>query len=115
MQRTTSSVTKLALTALLVGIAAVGCAKNNGAGAGTSTGQQATFVPAMPSDQARATDSSPMAADSTAPDASADPNASSAPGGAGTQIDDQLNAIDQALSNLNGSLSGADAGPSAGE
>jgi hypothetical protein len=111
MQLRTSSVTKLALTALLVGIAAMGCAGNNGAGAGS--GQQASFAPAAQTDQAA--DETPTAMDGAVPTTSADPNASSAPGGAGVQIDDQLNAIDQALSNLNGSLSGADAGPSAGE
>jgi hypothetical protein len=107
MHRRTNSVTRLALIALLIGAAAIGCAGKNGAGAGT--GQQATIVPAGQTDQAQATDTAPPVSDSAAP------GAPGAPDAAAPQIDAQLNAIDQSLGNLNGSLSGADAGASAGE
>jgi hypothetical protein len=115
MHRRTNSVAGLALIALLIGAAAVGCAGKDGAG--TGTGQQATFSPAGQTDQvqAQATDTLPPASDGTAPDATGAPGTSDAPGAAAPQIDAQLNAIDQSLGNLNGSLSGADAGPSAGE
>ncbi|HEX7490386.1 MAG TPA: hypothetical protein VF337_01640 [Candidatus Limnocylindrales bacterium] len=114
MRDRTSSVTKSVLVALLVGIAAIGCAGNKDAGNGSQatfapTGQTAQATQTTQTDQAQATETPPAVTESTAPDASGNPDV------AVPQIDAQLNAIDQALSNLDSSLSGADAGPSAGE
>ena len=116
MHRRTSSVTRLALAALLIGFAAIGCAGNSGTG--TGSGRQTTMTPAAQTDQTPATGTPATVTGNTAPDHSGalgTPGTSGAPAAAAPQIDDQLNAIDQSLGNLNGSLSGADAGQSAGE
>jgi hypothetical protein len=101
VDRRTSSLAKLSVTALLIGIAAVGCGKGNGAGAG----QQNQTAPAAVSTQA----------DMAGASAGSSASASVAPGSSAAPIDGDLSNLDQLINNLNGSLSGADAGPSGGE
>ncbi len=109
------SVTKLATAALLFGAVAIGCAGHNG-GAAQSTG-----TPAVQQSQVAGTAPTlePITSDapSDSPESSAatDPGATAAPGSTTDPIDTELSQIENQLNGVNGSLSGADAGPSAGE
>lgn len=111
MDSRTSSLAKLAVTALLIGIAAVGCGKGNGAGAG----QQNPTSPAVVASQADTPAATPIASEMAGASAGSSASASVAPGSSAAPIDGDLSNLDQLINNLNGSLSGADAGPSGGE
>jgi len=113
VDRRTSSVAKLAVTALLIGIAAIGCGKGNGAGAGT--GQPNATAPAAVSSQADTSAATPTVTDTGSAIPSSSAGASVAPGASAAPIDGDLSSLDQLINGLNGSLSGADAGSSGGE
>jgi hypothetical protein len=113
VDRRTSSAITLAVTALLVATAAIGCAKHDGTGAGAS--QPGITAPAALSTPAGMTGETPNPLDTAVPSPSTDPGASGAPGSTADPIDTELSDLDKLLSGLNGALSGADAGPSAGE
>jgi hypothetical protein len=118
VNRQLRSVSRLAATALLVGVAVLACGRPNGA---ADNGPAASMPAAQQTtaDQAAvtlATTPSDAAADSPTPsDAATDPTgATSAPAvtaAAGTtdQLDSQLSNLDNLLNGVNGSLSGSDA------
>jgi len=106
------SVTRLAVAALLMGILVIGCGRHDGG--------PATATPAVQQSQVPGTSptpgSVPSDAPSGSPDANAtDPGATAAPGSTIDPIDTELSQIENQLNGVNGSLSGSDAGPSAGE
>lgn len=118
MNRSAGSVALLAVTALLVGSAAMGCARSNGGPAQTTTGPSsvvqatgadATGAPAPTATQttddvaATPTYATPSILPTQAPAATADP------------IDSALMGLDQLLSGVTSSLSGTDAAASGGE
>jgi hypothetical protein len=112
VNRRLTSVTRLAATALLVGIAVMACGKPNDAAGGrpagpTPTVQQSQADPAAatlaPTPISAATES---AAPSDAPTNS--PAATAAGAGASDPLDAQLSNLDNLLDGINGSLSGSD-------
>jgi hypothetical protein len=106
VNRQLSSATRLAATALLVGIAVVGCARHD-AGSGP------TAPVAQPSQAAAAPTLAPnptQAAISTGTPAATD-TATTTP----DPLDSQLTNLQNLLNGIDSSLSGSDAGPSAGE
>ena len=121
MNRQVISITRLAATALLVGIAVVGCAKQ-GSGAGQPTGSTpaalASHVASMASTLAPtpvgvATES-PAATDTAATDTAA-PVGTTAPNATADPLDGSFSDLGNLLNGINSSLSGADAGASGGE
>ena len=110
-------VTRLAAAALLVGVAVLGCANHNGAGAGQPAGQPAVPAPvAQPSQVVGPTPAlPPTPVDSAAPNPTNAPGATDAPAAASDSIDSQLSDLEKQLNGIDGSLSGGAAGPSSGE
>jgi hypothetical protein len=110
------SVALLAATALLIGSAAVGCARNNG-GAGTTAGSSIA-VQATPAAVATASAPTPIPpVETTASPSNATPSVvptDAAPATA-DPIDSALLGLDQLLSGVNSSLSGSDTASSGGE
>jgi hypothetical protein len=112
MGQKAASVTRLAATALLVGVAVLGCARHDGAGAG----QPAVSAPAAgPSQVVQTQTLAPTPVDSAPPNPTDAPGATAAPTAASDSIDSQLSDLEKQLNGINGSLSGGDAGPSSGE
>ena len=113
MGQKATSVTRLAATALLVGVAVLGCANHNGARAG----QPAVPAPvAQPSQVVGPTPAlPPTPVDSAAPNPTNAPGATDAPAAASDSIDSQLSDLEKQLNGIDGSLSGGAAGPSSGE
>jgi hypothetical protein len=116
-----SPVTRLAAVTLLVGIAAVGCARHDGS---VTSGQSQTTTPARQSQAAQASPTvAPVAVatDTPAPSESAGPIATGQtganPGVAETQdpLDGELTNINNLVNGIDGSISGSDAGPAGGE
>jgi hypothetical protein len=113
MGQKAASVTRLAATALLVGVAVLGCANHNGTGAGQPA---VPATAAQPSQIVGATPTlTPIPVASAAPNATNAPGATAAPAAASDSIDSQLSDLEKQLNGINGSLSGGDAGPSSGE
>jgi hypothetical protein len=122
VNRQVISITRLAVTALLVGIAVVGCAKQ-GSGAGHPTGSMPTapasqVAPTAPTlaptpvgvaTESPAATASPPATDTAAPVGTTSPNATTDP------LDGSFSDLGNLLNGINSSLSGADAGASGGE
>jgi hypothetical protein len=109
------SVTKLATAALLFGAIAMGCAGHNGGAApspGTPAVQQSQVAGTAPTLEPITSDAP---SDSPESSATTDPGVTAAPGSTTDPIDTDLSQIENQLNGVNGSLSGADAGPSAGE
>jgi hypothetical protein len=111
VNRQLTSVTRLAATALLVGIAVMACGKPNDA----AGGQPAVSTPAAQqshADQAAATLApTPISAltDSAAAATSPASAATAADAAAGDPLDAQLSNLDNLFNGVNGSLSGSDA------
>jgi hypothetical protein len=110
VNRQLTSVTRLAATALLVGLVAVACGQPGDA----TTGQPAVSTPAAQqsqADQAAATLApTPISAltDSAAAATSPASAATAAGAAAGDPLDAQLSNLDSLLNGINGSLSGSD-------
>lgn len=111
------------MAAFLVGVAAVGCAKHDGAGASEPA---ATSAVTQASDLGAATPAlaPTQASNATAPDP-APPNASgaeattqtptTAPVATADPLDGQFSSLDNLMNGINGSLSSSDGGTSGGE
>ncbi|HEX7497079.1 MAG TPA: hypothetical protein VF344_01245 [Candidatus Limnocylindrales bacterium] len=109
-----SSVTRLAATALLVGLAVVACGRPNDAG-GNQTADSTPVVQQSQADQAAASlVPTPMDAATDAPapaDAPTDSAAAAAPSaatGTADPLDTQISNLENLLNGVNGSLSGSD-------
>jgi hypothetical protein len=122
VNRPIGSVARLAATALLVGIAAVGCARHDGSGtaqassppAAQPSGAVATAPANAPTPVATVADS-PVASGSAATSQSPAPVPTGAPAATPDPLDSQLTDINNLLDGVNGWLSGADASTSGGE
>lgn len=115
MNRQFRPVTRLAATALLVGVAVLACSKPTDTGSSQPAGSTPTALQSQ-TDQAAATlvpAPSYAATDSAAASASPSADATAAGAAAGDPLDTQLTDLDDLLNGVNGSLSGSDA--SAGE
>ena len=121
MNRQVISITRLAATALLVGIAVVGCAKQ-GSGAGQPTGstpaalasQVAPTAPTLaPTPVGVATD--PAATRPGRDRRTAAPVGTTTPNATADPLDGSFSDLGNLLNGINSSLSGADAGASGGE
>jgi hypothetical protein len=117
LNRQVSVITRLAAILLLAGIATVGCAGHNGAGAGQAAGS----TPAIHSSQVDQTTPTlaptptESAMDSPTPSSSVATSQADAPGATPDPLDSQLSGIENLLNGVNNSLSGSDAGSSGGE
>jgi negative regulator of sigma E activity len=109
MGQKATSVTRLAATALLVGVAVLGCANHNG----TRAGQPA--VPAPVAQPSQVVGPTPTPVDSAAPNPANAPGATAAPAAASDSVDSQISDLEKQLNAIDGSLSGGDAVPSSGE
>ncbi len=110
MNRRLTSVTRLAATALLVGIAVMACGKPNDAAGGRPAGPTPT-VQQSQADPAAATLAPTPISTATYSDAAAASPASAATAagaGAGDPLDAQLSNLDNLLNGINESLSGSD-------
>ncbi len=120
-----SSVTKIAATALLVSIAAVGCARHDGAGSGqppastppSAVAAQATTPPTLgdPTAPAQLSIDQPTAGTSTGPATSIQPVAANAAAATPDPLDAQFSNLNDMLNGLNSSLSASDPATSGGE
>jgi hypothetical protein len=110
VDRKAISVAGLAAVALLVAVAAFGCA-NRGAV------QPAGHAPAVQSSQGdkAASTPTPTPVDPVTTDPANDPGATDAPDAAADSLAGDLSDLDRLLSGINGALSGSDPGPSGGE
>ena len=111
VNRQPTSVTRLAATALLVGVAVMACGQPNDATGGRPAGPTPT-VQQSQADQAAATPApTPISAltDSAAAATSPASAATAAGAAAGDPLDAQLSNLNILLNGVNGSLSGSDA------
>jgi hypothetical protein len=119
VNRQVISITRLAATALLVGIAVVGCAKQ-GSGAGQPTGstpaalasQVAPVASTLAPTPVGVATESPAATDTAATDTAA-PVGTTTPNGTADPLDGSFSDLGNLLNGINSSLSGA--GASGGE
>jgi len=110
VNRQPTSVTRLAATALLVGVAVMACGKPNDATGGRPAGPTPT-VQQSQADQAAATPaptSTSVATYSAAATVAPVSEATTAGAAAGDPLDAQLSNLDSLLNGINGSLSGSD-------
>ena len=110
MNRQPTSVTRLAATALLVGVAVMACGKPNDATGGGPAGPTPT-VQQSQADQTAATaapTSTSAATYSAAATAAPVSEATTAGAAAGDPLNTQLSNLDSLLNGINGSLSGSD-------
>jgi hypothetical protein len=117
VDRHSSSVTRLAAVALLVGVAVVGCARHNGAettAAPTPAAQSSQVVQIASTPEPTATDI-PALTDSASPGDSADPNATAAAPATPDPLDSELSNLNTLINGVNSSVSSGDAGTSGGE
>ena len=119
MNRQASSVLKLAAAALLVSVAAIGCAKHDsGAGIQAAPTQQAQEAQAAPATQpVVAPVTTPVPAETAQPDATAGPaDGSAAPVTAGNPVatadpvDTSISNLDQLIKGIENSLNTSDSG-----
>ena len=121
MNREVNSIVRLAAVALLVGVAAIGCAGQRGAGASqpaqtpaTQQSQAAAATPTLtPTPAAQTT--SPTPAQTVSPTPTATARATSSSAATPDPLDGQLSNIQNLLNGMNSSLSGSDAGTTGGE
>lgn len=118
VKRPTGPIARLAATALLVGIAAVGCAGHDGPGhAGSIPAQPSPAVaaPANASTPIVTVTDTPATSGPAAAGQSPASGLTNAPAATPDPLDGQLSDINNLINGVNGSLSGADAGTSGGE
>jgi hypothetical protein len=102
VNRRLTSVTRLAATALLVGIAVMACGKPNDATGGRPAGPTPTVQQSQADPAAATLAPTPIGA------ATDSPAATAAGAGASDPLDAQLSNLDNLLDGINGSLSGSD-------
>jgi cytoskeletal protein RodZ len=124
VDRQLSSVTRLAVVALLVGVAAIGCGNRSAAtppaSIGSTPAPQATAVDQPTATLASTPTDSATDAASTAPTDSAAPSATTVTGGSNPQpttdpVTTDITNLNNIINGINGSVSGGDAGTSGGE
>jgi len=114
VDRKAISVARLAVVALLVAMAAVGCANRGGNGAVQPAGYPLPTAQSSQGDTAASTPT-PTPVDSATTDPANDPGATDAPDATADFLAGDLSDLDRVLSGINNALSGSDPGPSGGE
>jgi len=112
------SATRLALTALLLGAAAVGCAGHAASGAGGPAVSATTAQPGRPDrtmPTLAATPNDSVAADATTPGPTTAAGETAAAGPTADPLNSQLSNLDDLLNGIDSSLSASAAGASGGE
>jgi len=112
VHRQVSSVTRLAATALLVGLAVVGCARHGDSGTAQPADQSTVPAAAQPSEVAQSAPTlaptpapTPASTDSPAPSPTKAATPTNAAAATADALDGQLSNLDNLLNGVNGSLS----------